>query len=328
MENTSITRHSQGTYTSDALLMTTPPLRIGSTALGIAAFIAIFAFKACNGINSNTKSNMEETQYYQLNTLNSALNCINIHNELGNFVIQANVALMKKDSVQIPDAFDTGKCGQPAEEKGKIPKLEEATKHYLHDFQEVTQTIDTNNDHILSAKEFDTLRDNYQALTGKIKALRDIYLPIKAEWYRTRIDIIGSDHSRQHIYWVYTLAQDINPLTRELQKENFDIPEAEKTLATLKSHLNEMNSAMQVSNSWDQKDIISKWEKDISDFMKAAEQRIDFVKNKASSASEEDIEDSIYAFQEAQILDQPTHFKDTFLIPARDQLSLIKSYIN
>lgn len=295
--------------------MNTSLRKVASTILSIVVIVALIAFKVYYKDHKSSSLKTEENQYYQLDTLNNALECTTIHKQLLDFVKKADETLKKGGSVSVPLYFGTGNCGHSGDYRGKLPELDKATETYLRNFKDVTQNMDTNHDHKLSAKELDSLIDDIDALADKGHALHEIYSQTEKAWYQARLDAVGSDSSREHIHWVYTLALDIDHLSETLEKENVNVGDAEKTIAALKDHLKEMKEAMEDSGEWNQKASISTWAAGMPDYLKAAEQRLDFVKNKASSASAEQVEESIATFQEAQILDQPEHFEDTFIVP-------------
>lgn len=291
--------------------MNIPSRKVVSTVIGILIVIAVVIVKGGN----RNKLDKENTQYYQLDELNHANECREIHNQLVDFMVDAQPIIQKGKSVPLPDHFDTLACGRLVDVHGQIPALHDAEVAYLNEYKAITSNIDTDGDHKVSPQEFDVLVDKYDLLYQKGMALKTVYDIEEEKWYKARLETVGSDHARRHIHWVYTLALDINAITRNLCADKVDVDAAEKSLANLKQNVAEMKEDMDDS-SWAKKETFSSWVATIPEFLQAAETRLDFVKTKAATATDEQKEDSIETFKDASINDQPTHFEDTFVVPS------------
>lgn len=284
--------------------------KIASTLGSILIVIGVVVAKGCN----RTKLDNENTQYYQLDELNHANDCSTIHNELVDFIVDAQPTIEKGKSVRLPAQFSTRACGQTVDVHGQIPALHNASVAYLNEYKATTSSIDANGDHMMSPSEFKTLVEKHDALYQKGVALHNIYNVEEEKWYRARLETVGSDHSRRYIHWIYTLALDINATTRNLESDNVDIATAEKTIANLKQNIAEMKEDM-IDSNWDTKADLSAWLETMPAYLEAAEVRLNFVKTKAASASDEQKEASIDEFEEAAISDQPDNFSDMFIVP-------------
>lgn len=288
--------------------------KVASTIGSIIVVVGIIAIKGCNRVGNKETLKTEEKQYYQLDELNNALDCNVIHHELLEFMRKSSPTIEKGGSVTVPLMFSTRNCGRSIDYRGKIPELHSASETYLRNFQEVTRSLDSNGDHKMSPEEFDAAVDNFNALADKGQDLFHIYGEVEEKWYKARLDTIGHDHARRHVHWVYTLALDINLITRSLRKDDVDVPVVEKAIASLKQNLADMKDDMEGSD-WNQQDKIEQWAQGIPDFLQAAQTRLDFIKNKAATATEDEKEASQADFRDAEIGDQPESFEDTFVVP-------------
>lgn len=294
--------------------MSTTLRKVASTVGGIIVVIGLIAFKVHHRMSNDEALKTEERQLYQLKYLNNALSCNTIHHELLEYMSNAVPTLRKGGSVPIPGLFHSGDCGSPGDYRGKIPELDTAMAAYVRNYKEVTSNIDTDHDRKMSPAEFNVLIDNISALNEKKEALSAVYSQVEEKWYRARLETIGDDSDRLHVHWVYTLALDINLISHALNSDTVDVPAVEKAMANLQQNLTEMKKDMDDSD-WSQKDAIAQWAADIPSFLKAAETRLDFVKTKLATATDKAKEASIDEFSEHDILDQPDHFKDTFIVP-------------
>lgn len=288
--------------------------KTASTVGGIIVVISLIAFKVYYRMSNDEALKTEEKQYYQLKDLNNALSCSTVHQELLEYMSDAVPTLRKGGSVPIPGLFNSRDCGTSVDYRGKIPELDAATASYLRNYKEVTSHIDADHDRKMSPAEFNDLIDNVSALSEKGSALSAVYNQVKENWYKARLDTIGDDSDRLHVHWVYTLALDINLITRALNSDSVDVPAVEKAMANLQQNLTEMKKDMDDSD-WSQKAAIAQWASEIPGFLKAAETRLNFVKTKLATATDKAKEASIDEFSENSMADQPDHFQDTFIVP-------------